>query len=139
MGPEDDNRRSKKKRKKTKKSTVHPSDSETSKEGGGPSSKYGNQSFTIEEEVGDSGDSLGSRKRLIKEETGTTPSKKTTLMKANAITSFLGSKAKNGGHSIMNKGTGTVENGISSVISAKKGAKKFMSLRKKNESFSSKY
>ncbi|KAJ8033013.1 Serine/threonine-protein phosphatase 6 regulatory ankyrin repeat subunit C [Holothuria leucospilota] len=135
MGPEDGSRRGKKKRKKSKKSTVHPSDSESAKDGGDPSSNYGNQSFTIEEEVGDSGDSRGSRKRLIKEESGTksTPGKK-TMMKASAIASFLGSGAKNGGHAIVNKGTGTVENGISSVIAAKKGAKKFMSLRKRNDS-----
>lgn len=138
MGSDDGNaKKVKRKKRRSKQSRIHPSDSEASREEYTIDS-HGNQSLTIEEEVNDSGDSPSSSNLLIKPKKSTTPYK-SSILKAAAVTSFLGNGVTKGVKATSKAGKTAADDGMRNVMAAKRGARKFLALGKRQKQKSSKY
>ncbi|XP_071835880.1 uncharacterized protein [Apostichopus japonicus] len=132
MGSDDGNaKKVKRKKRRSKQSRIHPSDSEASREEYTINS-HGNQSLTIEEEVNDSGDSPSSSNLLIKPKKSTTPYK-SSILKAAAVTSFLGNGVTKGVKATSEAGKTAAEDGMRNVMAAKRGARKFLALGKRQK------
>nr|WDP79884.1 transient receptor potential cation channel subfamily A member 1-8 [Apostichopus japonicus] len=132
MGSDDGNaKKVKRKKRRSKQSRIHPSDSEASREEYTIDS-HGNQSLTIEEELNDSGDSPSSSNLLIKPKKSTTPYK-SSILKAAAVTSFLGNGVTKGVKATSKAGKTAADDGMRNVMAAKRGARKFLALGKRQK------